>query len=93
MGVVLPAFLIILLLATFFYTYRSHPLVEGAFRGIRPAVIGLIAATLFGLAKGGMIVDWKAGITATLVFLAVLYLRIHPIWLIILCGMLGVLIY
>jgi len=92
-GVVLPAFLIILLVATFFYTYRTHPLVEAAFRGIRPAVIGLIAATLFSLAKGGMIIDWKAGITAALVFFAVLYLSIHPIWLILLCGMLGLLIY
>lgn len=92
-GVVLPAFLIILLVAGFFYTYITHPLVERVFRGIRPAVIGLIAAALVSLAKGGMIVDWKAGATATLVFFAVLYLRMHPIWLILLCGMLGLLIY
>ncbi|MFQ5867752.1 MAG: chromate transporter [bacterium] len=92
-GVVLPAFLAILLVATFFYTYRTQPPVKAVFRGIRPAVIGLIAAALFSLAKGGMIVDWKAGVTATLVFFAVLYLRIHPIWLILLCGMLGYLIY
>jgi len=92
-GVVLPAFLAILLVATFFYTYRTHPLVEATFRGIRPAVIGLISAALFSLAKGGMIVDWKAGVTATLVFFAVVYLKIHPIWLILLCGMLGFLIY
>jgi chromate transporter len=92
-GVVLPAFLIILLVAAFFYTYRTHPLVEATFRGIRPAVIGLISAALFSLAKGGMIVDWKAGVTATLVFFAVVYLRIHPIWLILFCGMLGFLIY
>lgn len=92
-GVVLPAFLIILLVAAFFYTYRTHPLVEATFRGIRPAVIGLISAALFSLAKGGMIVDWKAGVTATLVFFAVLYLKIHPIWLILLCGMIGFLIY
>jgi len=92
-GVVLPAFLAILLIAAFFYTYRTHPQVEAVFRGIRPAVIGLITAALFSLAKGGMIVDWKAGVTATLVFFAVVYLRIHPIWLILLCGMLGFLIY
>ena len=92
-GVVLPTFLAILLIAAFFYTYRTHPLVEATFRGIRPAVIGLITAALFSLAKGGMIVDWRAGITAILVFFAVLYLKIHPIWLIFLCGMLGFLIY
>lgn len=92
-GVVLPAFLAILLVARFFYTYRTQPPVKAVFRGIRPAVIGLIAAALFSLAKGGMIIDWKAGVTASLVFFAVLYLRIHPIWLILLCGMLGYLIY
>jgi len=92
-GVVLPAFFAILLIAAFFYTYRNHPLVEAIFRGIRPAVIGLIAAALVSLAKGGMIVDWKAGITATLVFFAVIYLKIHPILLILVCGILGFLIY
>jgi len=92
-GVVLPAFLAILLIAGFFYAYITHPLVERVFRGVRPAVIGLIAAALFSLAKGGMIVDWKASVTASLVFFAVLFLRIHPIWLILLCGMLGVLVY
>jgi len=92
-GVVLPAFLAILLMATLFYTYRTHPLVESVFRGIRPAVFGLIAAALFSLAKGGMIVDWKAGVIATLVFFALLYLKIHPIWLILLAAMLGLWIY
>lgn len=92
-GVVLPAFLAILLMATLFYTYRTHPLVESVFRGIRPAVFGLIAAALFSLAKGGMIVDWKAGVISTLVFFALLYLRIHPIWLILLSAMLGLWIY
>jgi len=92
-GVVLPAFLAILLIAGFFYTYITHPLVERVFRGIRPAVIGLIAAALVSLGKGGMIADWKAAVTATLVFFAVLFFRIHPIWLILLCGMLGFFIY
>jgi len=92
-GVVLPAFLAILLMATLFYTYRTHPLVESVFRGIRPAVFGLIAAALFSLAKGGMIVDWKAGVIAMLVFFALLYLKIHPIWLILLSAMLGLWIY
>ncbi len=92
-GVVLPAFLVILIVAAFFYTFSAHPQVKAAFMGIQPAVIGLIASALFSLAKGGMIVDWKTSVTAILVFLAVLFLRIHPIWLILLCGMLGILVY
>jgi len=92
-GVVLPAFLVILLVAGFFYGYRNHPTVEAVFKGIRPAVIGLIAAALFSLTKGGMVVDWKAGVIATLSFLAVLFLKMHPMWLILLCGILGLLIY
>jgi chromate transporter len=67
-GVVLPAFLAVLLIAAFFYTYRTHPRAEAVFRGIRPVVIGLITTALFSLAKGGMIVDWKAGVITTLLF-------------------------
>ncbi len=45
LGVVLPAFLIMLLIASVFSGFRKNPYVDAAMSGIRPAVAGLITAT------------------------------------------------
>lgn len=44
LGAVTPSFVIILLVARFFEKFRSSKLISGALTGIRPAVVGLIAA-------------------------------------------------
>ena len=51
LGSILPSFVIILLIATLFTHFREYPLVEAAFKGIRPAVVALIAAPLYKMAK------------------------------------------
>lgn len=51
LGAVLPSFLIILAIATVFSEWKELPAVEAAFKGIRPAVVALIAAPLFKMAK------------------------------------------
>ena len=51
LGSILPSFVIILLIATIFTRYKEYPLVEAAFKGIRPAVVALIAAPLYKMAK------------------------------------------
>ena len=54
LGAVLPSFLIILAIATVFSDWKELPAVEAAFKGIRPAVVALIAAPLFKMAKTGI---------------------------------------
>lgn len=51
----LPSFIIILLIAMFFKQFEHNPVVESIFRGIRPAVVALIAAPTFSLAKNAHI--------------------------------------
>ena len=51
LGAVLPSFLIILLIAMIFQEWKEQPAVEAAFKGIRPAVVALIAAPLVKMAK------------------------------------------
>ncbi|MDO4950211.1 MAG: chromate transporter [Bacteroidales bacterium] len=46
-GVVLPSFVIILLIALFFQRFRSHPLVEHIFLGVRPAAVALLTVAVF----------------------------------------------
>ena len=49
LGVVLPSFLIILAIARCYKKFKSSKIVAGLMSGLKPAVIGLIAAAVFGL--------------------------------------------
>lgn len=50
LGAVLPSFIIILTIAMVFSTYSSLPAVEAVMKGVRPAVVALIAAPLLRMA-------------------------------------------
>ena len=54
-GAALPSFLIILLIAMFFHRFMDVPWVAAMFRGIRPAVVALIAVPTFRLAQNANI--------------------------------------
>ena len=51
LGSILPSFTIILLIAAVFTRFREMPAVEAVFKGIRPAVVALIAAPLWKMAR------------------------------------------
>ena len=96
-GVVLPSFLIILAVARGYEKFRRNRLVAGVLTGLRPAVIGLIAAALFSLSQN---VFFPAGpalspafFISAAIFLAAAVLafrRVHPITLIVLSAVCGV---
>lgn len=52
LGTVLPSFAIILLIALFFANIRENPVVDAAFRGMRPAVVALIVGPVLSLSRG-----------------------------------------
>ena len=54
LGAVLPSFLIILGIAVLFREWKELPAVEAVFKGVRPAVVALIAAPLVKMAKAAM---------------------------------------
>ena len=47
----LPSFVIILLIAMFFHRFQDNKVVAAMFKGIRPAVVALIAVPTFNLAR------------------------------------------
>jgi chromate transporter len=51
LGAVLPSIVCILLIAIFFTGYKHLPQIEAVFKGVRPAVVALIAATVIRLAR------------------------------------------
>ena len=54
LGAVLPSFLIILGIAVLFREWKELPAVEAVFKGVRPAVVALIAAPLVKMARSAM---------------------------------------
>ena len=52
LGATLPSFLIILIVAIFFAGIRHNPVIDAAFKGMRPAVVALIVVPVFTLARG-----------------------------------------
>lgn len=51
-GTVLPSFAIILLIALFFADIRQNPVIDAAFKGMRPAVVALIIGPVISLSRG-----------------------------------------
>jgi len=51
-GSILPSFAIMLVIALFFSDIRYNPIVDAAFRGMRPAVVALIVGPVISLARG-----------------------------------------
>ena len=81
LGAVLPSFLIILAIAMLFQDYKDYPAVEAIFKGIRPAVVALIAAPLCRMAKNAKI-TWTTAIIPIAGALLIWLGGLSPIWII-----------
>ena len=91
LGVVLPSFLIILLVARFYAAFRSSAIVSGAMGGLRPAVVS-VGQTVF-LPEGLAAVTAYPLVCSLTIFvlMAVLtYKKLHPIVIILLSALLGI---
>ena len=81
LGAVLPSFLIILAIAMVFQEWKELPAVEAAFKGIRPAVVALIAAPLFKMAKAAKI-SWLTALIPVAAALLIWLGHVNPVWVI-----------
>ena len=94
-GVILPSFLIIQIIAHFYRKFKTNRFVVGAMNGLRPAVAGLIGAAV--LSVGGNVFEVSTLLSMkNMIILLILclagilaYKKIHPIFIIILCGVMG----
>ena len=88
LGAALPSFTIILLIAIFFHRFEDNPVVAAMFRGIRPAVVALIAVPTFRLARSAKLNRYTVYIpivSALLIWL----LGVSPIYIILAAGIGG----
>lgn len=91
-GVVLVPFTLTLIVSIYFNKFKHLKQVNWALKGIRPAVLGLIAAACVNIGKIS-VVDIKSVIIAILVFLGVYKFKVHPILAIAISGVLGIVLY
>lgn len=81
LGAVLPSFLIILAIAMVFQDFKDKPAVEAVFKGIRPAVVALIAAPLCKMAKSAKI-TWATAFVPVAGALLIWLGGLSPVWII-----------
>jgi len=88
LGTALPSFLIILAIALFFQRFKDNEVVAAIFRGIRPAVVALIAVPTFNLAKSAHL-TWANCWIPIVGALAIWLLGVSPVYIILLAGLGG----
>ena len=99
-AVVLPSFILMLIISKFLMKYKDHPVVEHVFLGLRPAVVGLLAAAsllLMTEENFGNRTDcpWQFWISTGIFLFAFIGQRVYKmgaIRIIFLCGLTGMLL-
>lgn len=89
LGLVLPAFLVLLLFSKYIIKYKDTPIFNNFLSGIRPAALALILYAGIVIAKLS-IVDEKTGLFALLFFVLVYFSKLSPIVFIIVGAICGV---
>lgn len=102
LGVVLPSFIIILIVARCYDKFKNSTAVKGCMSGLKPAAIGLIASAVVNIGKT---VFFQYGFTFTvfteisfyislLLFAVMVFLtfkkKLHPIWIICISAVVGI---
>lgn len=87
-GTCLPSFLCILAIALVFRQFKDNVWVEHFFRGIRPAVVALIALPVFRISKSAKISRYNIWIPIIVTFL-IWILGISPIFIVLAAGVAG----
>ena len=87
-GNVLPSVLIILSIAFFFDSFSDNRVVNNVFMGLRPAVVALIAAPVFSVAKSARI-GWTNVWIPILSALLIVAMGVSPVYIIMVAAVAG----
>jgi chromate transporter len=91
LGTILPSFLIILFIALFFTGVKDNVWVERAFKGLRPAVVALIAVPCLTTARS-IKLSRKTMVIPVAAALLIWLVGVSPVW-IILAAIIGGILY
>ena len=88
LGVAMPSIVSILLIAMFFRAFKDNVYIEKIFMGIRPAVVALIAAPCFSMARTAKLTLHNLWIPIVACLLITAF-GVSPIWIILVAGVAG----
>lgn len=91
-AVTLPGIILMTLLAIFFFQFYQRPNVQAVFHGLRPVVVGLIAAVAWQIGRVS-IVSWTAAGIALVSILLIARWKIHPALLVLGSAIAGILLF
>lgn len=89
LGVVLPSFVIIAAVVGILGNIEDNKYVEGAFRGIKAAICGLIAVACIRLGKQSF-TDWFGWALGIGAFVLVVFVKLTAVWVVIGGAVLGI---
>ena len=99
LGVTIPSFLVILFVARHYDQFRKSRIVNGCMAGLKPAVIGMLAASLFSLVQTVLVPETGFTWNSPIFYISVLILfimgilsfrKMHPIIIIFLSAFMGI---
>jgi len=105
LGVIMPSFLIILFIASVFKKFADNKFVVGFLKGVKPVIVGVIFSvavkfilksvfdiSIYDLSKISL--EWASILIFVIVFaMTRVKKKIHPIYVVLVSGILGLLIY
>ena len=91
-GVILPAFIIALIISRRFEKFKDYKFIKDMFSGLRPGVFGLILSAAVTISKS-TITDLRGVIVGLLSFFAIIKFKIHPVVVIIISGVVGMILF
>ena len=100
-ALVLPSLILMILISKMFMKFMHHRSVESVFMGLRPAVVGLLAAATLLLCTADNFstptTDWWQFMVSCLLFVAafigVMFIKINPIRMILYCAVAGLILF
>lgn len=98
MAVVIPPFILILKASHYIHQHKESPIIKGIFLGLRPVVVGLIASAALLLMNtenfGSNVDDLIKTVPICIgAFCLIYFTKIHPIFVIIISGFIGFIIF
>lgn len=87
-GMVMPTFAIIVTATALLMQVADHPWAKAAFQGIAPAIVAIILYAGYRIGRSS-IHDWLTFAIACAALLVLIFVPIHPIWLILAGGVLS----
>lgn len=91
LGAILPSFVILIIVATFFLGIQNNRFVRAALTGMRPAIVALMASAVYDIGKN-TIKSGQAAVLSIAALVLLLIVKLHPVLVIIAAAIVGLVV-